>query len=180
MNRSTIISFVVVLVVCAVGAAVWWSRPQEEPVPTPPPPSEPKIEEAVESPAPPPPVVEAPKAPEPEPAEESASVAEETVPEATEEPAQEAAAPEDPFGGKPITIETLTGCKEVQQFKEAQIVIEYAPNGEWLVNGNKRAQWTIVGNQVKIYRDDMPDEVHYIDIVNNKLVYNGKELNMTR
>lgn len=109
-------------------------------------------------------VVEA--APEPE-----AAVPEEAVP-------QEVAA-DDPFGGKPITVETLTGCKEVQNLQGTPLEIEYAPNGVWKVNGNARAQWTIEGNRVKVYKDGT-DEVHYIDIVGNKLVYEGKEVAMTR
>jgi len=42
-----------------------------------------------------------------------------------------------------------------------------------------RAKWTIEGDRVKIYKDGS-DEVHYIDIVNNKLVYDGKVVALTR
>ncbi|MFA6241588.1 MAG: hypothetical protein WC655_11690 [Candidatus Hydrogenedentales bacterium] len=163
MKRNAGIALILLGVLGVVAWQFWPGSKQPAPVTQPP---------VVEEPAPQPP----PAAPVPEPEPPQAEVA---APQETPPPVIEEAAKPDPFGGKPITVETLTGCKEIQQIKEASITIEYARNGEWKVNGNVRAKWTIEGDKVKIYKDGT-DEVHYIDIVNNKLVYNGKEIAMTR
>jgi hypothetical protein len=172
MNRSVIISFVVIAV-CIIGTAIWWAQPQTVPAQ----PDKPKIEKAPALPAPPP-IAETPKAAVAPPVPPAPPAAPAAPVEAAPASPEQAPAADDPFGGKPITVATLTGCKEVQKFQNADITIEYAPNGEWKVNGNVRAKWTIEGNKVKIYDDK--GEVHYIDIVNNKLVYNGKDVKMTR
>ncbi|MBX7257486.1 MAG: hypothetical protein K1Y02_14075 [Candidatus Hydrogenedentes bacterium] len=165
MKRNVGIALVLLLV---VGVGAWRLMPSKP------------------EPAPPPVKSEVPK-PEPakvEPPQQEASLPVEPVqidtapvPEPATEPAP--VDPDDPFGGKPITVETLTGCKEVQMLDKTPLVIEYARNGVWKVNGNDRAKWTIEGNRVKIYKDGT-DEVHYVDIVENKLVYNGKTIKMTR
>ncbi|HOD49992.1 MAG TPA: lipocalin family protein [Candidatus Hydrogenedentes bacterium] len=177
MNRTAVVSLIAAVVVCVVAALVWWPRSEETPALLPAQPDPPRVEKP-QTPLPAPPVVEAPApAPsEPQPPEEPPAAVPEEVTQAVPE---QAPATDDPFGGKPITVETLTGCKEVQQIGNGQLVIEYGANGEWKMNGNVRAKWTIEGDKVKIYKDGT-DEVHYIEIINNKLVYNGKVLKMTR
>lgn len=169
MNRTAGIALIVIIALGVAGVVAWQMRPgsvQTTPAPeSPKPEPQPQVQNNVTPPKP----VEPPK-----------QAAEEAPKETPKEETAQAAPPaEDPFGGKPITVETLTGCKEVQKMGNATLNFEYAPNGEWKVNGNVRAKWTIEGNKVKIYKDGT-DEVHYIDIVGNKLVYNGKEVNMTR
>jgi len=171
MKRNVWVVLIVAVLLGVLGVVAWQMLLREtQPVPASPPPS-------VSVPTPP--KVDAPP-PVPPPVAPAVPSTPPAAPEkAVEEPPKEAPAKVDPFGGRPITVETLTGCKEVQNLKDAQLVIEYAPDGVWKVNGNPRAKWTIEGNRVKIYKDGT-DEVHYIDIVGNKLVYDGKELNMTR
>lgn len=172
MKRNTII--VLILVIGIVGAVYWWTRPAEETVPIAVQPSEPKPEPS-DAPAP---VVKAPEplpdAPDPEPSEEAIPAPAEPAPAAEQAPD-----PDDPFGGKPITEKTLAGCKQVQRIGEHELVYEFAPDGVWKVNNTARAQWMIEGDRVKIYKDGS-DEVHYLDIIDNKLVYNGKVLEVTR
>ncbi|MBN2133298.1 MAG: hypothetical protein JW741_27615 [Sedimentisphaerales bacterium] len=173
MKRNTaILVFVVVVVVGLVGIEMWRSGSPEEP---PPEPKEAGVN-GPEAPAVSPPLEPAVEAREPLEPQQPAAAPEGVVQVPIEEAPPD---PDDPFGGKPITIETLTGCKEIQKFGDKQLIIEYAPNGEWKINGIVRAKWTIEGSRVKIYRDDT-DEVHYIDIVGNSLVYQGNEVNMTR
>jgi len=168
MKRNVGIALVLL---CVLGVVAWQMRPKAaQPTPTLPPPIVNKIVPEPTHVEPPPEQV-APALP---PVQPQADAAPSPEPQAAPEVAKD-----DPFGGKPITVETLTGCKEVQQLGGASVTIEYARNGEWKVNGNSRAKWTIEGNRVKIYKDGT-DEVHYVDIVNNKLVYNGKEIAMTR
>lgn len=175
--RGTTIGLFLVILVCVIVGVVYWTRLAEQPVPE----TVQPIRETAPVAAPPPVIEVVPPAaapapvPGPEPEQDPAAVTEEpasTVPEAAPENG-------DPFGGQPITVETLTGCKQIQQLGDAQLVVEFAPNGEWKMNGNVRAKWTIEGDRVKIYKDGS-DEVHYIDIVNNKLVYDGKVVALTR
>lgn len=171
MNRGVQVVLVIIVLAGVLAIVAWQMLLREpQPVPASPPPS---------LSVPTPPKVDAPPPVTPPAAPAVPSTPPAAPEQAAEETPKEAPAKVDPFGGRPITVETLTGCKEVQDFKNAQLVIEYAPDGVWKVNGNARAKWTIEGNRVKIYKDGT-DEVHYIDIVGNKLVYDGKELNMTR
>lgn len=173
MNRNVRTVLIVVVLLGALGVIAWQMWPKDTP---PPAPEAPKATKPAPQPAqvqvvPPP---EAPEVQAAVPAEPPA------IPEEVgTEPVEQAPAEEDPFGGRPITIQTLTGCKEVQQFQGAQIVMEYARNGEWKVNGNVRAKWTIEDGRVKVYKDGS-EEVHYVDIVGNKLQYNGKDVPLTR
>lgn len=173
--RGTAIGLILVILVSVIVGVVYWTRQAEHPVPQTPQP----VMESAPAPALPPvenavPPVAGP-VPGPESGQEPAAQAEDpanTVPEVAPDGG-------DPFGGQPITVESLTGCKQIQQLGDAQLVIEFAPNGEWKMNGNVRAKWTIEGDKVKVYKDGS-DEVHYIDIMNNKLVYNGKVVALTR
>ncbi|MGI6460513.1 MAG: hypothetical protein ACOX5J_10545 [Candidatus Hydrogenedentales bacterium] len=177
MKRMPVALILVFLLCVIVGFAYFASR-SEHPTPDVSPLS---ADDPIDPLSAPPPAIAplSPELPEPAPAEESS-----TEPHLILE-APESLAPEqvldndDPFQGKPITVETLTGCKQIQEYGNAQLVIEFGENGEWKINGNARAQWTIEGGRVKIYKDGT-DEIHYVDIINNKLVHNGKVLELIR
>ncbi len=165
MNKMSVVTIGVIVMIGAIGFAVWWMKPDitaKAPAPAPPV----KTETPAPPPTPPPPAEESPK---PE-----ATVVEETPvtpPPQVQERFEEAG--EQPFEGVPITEETLTGCK----YREGRLEIEFAANHVWKVNGNDRARWMIEGNRVKIYNKPGTEfEVHYVDIQGDRLVFNGEPI----
>lgn len=172
-NKGILVVMVVVLIV-AVVTVVMIARggdvtPQPEPEPAPAPkpvPITPVAQPPEPAPAPPEPVavVDEPQAepeaqPEPEPSVEVAKA---------DEPKE------------PLNARTLAGSKwkpaltESMKNSNFKIEIEFAPDGTWRVNNNIRAKWKVEGNRVKIFDDK--GEVHYVDIVGDKLMFNGEEI----
>ena len=43
------------------------------------------------------------------------------------------------------------------------------------ISGRERAQWRVEGLRVRLYRDTTGEE-HWLDIVGNKLLWNGQEI----
>lgn len=150
----------------AIGLALWWAKPAiapKAPAPTPP-----IITQAPPLPPPPIPPVELAK-PEEKPVQENPAA---TPPQIQEQPEETG---EKLFEGVPITEETLTGCK----YRDGRLEIEFAPNHVWKVNGNDRARWMIEGNRVKIYNKPGSDfEIHYVDIQDDRLIFNGQPLTL--
>ncbi len=178
MNRNVGIAIVAIVVLGLVCVAVWqvWSRDTGATA-APEPATAKKTVPQVDKNAAPPPT--APKEGSNEALKEAFDKAlKEVANQPPREVAKEAPAGEDPFGGKPITVETLTGCKYTERFQQGDLVTEFAPNGEWKVNGKVRAKWTIEGGRVKMYDDK--GETHYLDIVDNKLMLEGQEIKVTR
>lgn len=180
MNRNVVMAFVAIVVLGLVCVAVWQMWPRDTGTTVAPPPATAK--KTV-----PQPQVDKNAAPPPAATKEVSKEAlkeaiDKALKEAAKQPpreiAKEAPAGEDPFGGKPITVETLTGCKYTEQFQQGDLVTEFAPNGEWKVNGKVRAKWTIEGGRVKMYDDK--GETHYLDIADNKLMLEGQEIKVTR
>jgi hypothetical protein len=164
---------VVIVVVCAVAAGLWFTR-SGEPEDTPAPVQPPKAVEPVKAETPPPPE-------EPEESEVKTADAEpETPPEAVQkamaEAAEQATANRErqPFEGVPITTESLTGC--ITKLGDTGKDIEFAVDHVWKVAGKDTAMWEIVGNQVKIY--DEKGEEHYLDIEGDKLMFNGERVEL--
>lgn len=158
MNRNVLIGAVVVVAV-VVGLLIWralGTSTAKTPVEAPPP-----VQKPAPAPVPPPPP-EPQAAPEPEPS---------PVPVADPTPAPP---PVSSSGVAPtpayLNQETLTGTK----WKDGPMEMELAPNGEWKVAGRTRAKWKVEGKRVKIY-DDKGEE-HFLDIVGNKLMFEGKEV----
>ncbi len=172
------VALILVFLLCVIASSVYFATRSEHPASDA---SSPPMDDSIETPAPPPAAVASPVPglPEPLPAQESASEASRVLEAPESLAAEQPPESDDLFRGKPITVETLTGCKQIQKLGNAELVIEFGANGEWKMNGNVRAQWTIEGDRVKIYKEGT-DEIHYVDIINNKLVHNGEVLELTR
>jgi len=169
-NRG-VLALVLVVLIAAIVTVVMLQRGGDvapEPLPEPPPaPKTTAITPVAEPPALPPPPPEPVAVVEEPPAEEP-------VPEPPVEVAQADEAKE------PLNARTLAGSKwqptgmEKLGRMDIKLEIEFAPDGTWRVNDNIRAKWKVEGNRVKIYNDE--GEVHYVDIVGDKLMFNGEEV----
>ncbi|MCX5772082.1 MAG: hypothetical protein NTZ09_17665 [Candidatus Hydrogenedentes bacterium] len=158
------------ILVAVVATVVILQRGKAEPLPVEPP--------AAPAPAPAPvtPIVEAP-APVEAP---TAAVEEPPAAPAPEQPAE--AAPAEP-PKEPLNARTLAGTKWKPDFptdpnqgmmQGKKLEIEFAPDGTWRINDQVRAKWAVEGKRVKIFDDK--GEVHYLDIVGDKLMFGGEEI----
>lgn len=85
-------------------------------------------------------------------------------------PIASVSAPAQPF----ITEQSLTGAK----YEVDKVVMEFAADKKWTVNGEAKAMWAIEGNRVKIY-DDKGEE-HFLDIKGDKLSFEGQPVELSR
>jgi hypothetical protein len=71
---------------------------------------------------------------------------------------------------------TLVGTK----WEREGFGIEFSADGKLLIGGRERARWCVEGSRVRLYRDATPSgrppEEHWLDIVGNKLMWEGQEL----
>jgi hypothetical protein len=70
---------------------------------------------------------------------------------------------------------TLIGTK----WEREQFAIEFGANGKLLIGGRERAQWRVEGPRVRLYRDTTGEE-HWLDIVSNRLMWEGREIGRVR
>ena len=76
---------------------------------------------------------------------------------------------------KPLNERALVGTKcERDGFS-----IEFGADGKLLIGGRERAKWRVEGPRVRLYRDTTGEE-HWLDIVGNKLMWEGQEVGRTR
>ena len=71
----------------------------------------------------------------------------------------------------PLTERALVGTK----WERDGFGLEFGANGNLLVGGRERAKWSVAGQRVRLYRDSTGEE-HWLDIVGNKLLWNGQEI----
>ena len=57
--------------------------------------------------------------------------------------------------------------------------LEFGGNGKLLIGGRERAQWSVKGSRLRLYRDTTGEE-HWLDIVGGKLIWEGKEISRVR
>ena len=70
-----------------------------------------------------------------------------------------------------LTERTLVGTK----WEREGLGLEFGAAGKLLIGGRERANWSVEGRRVRLYRD-MTGEEHWLDIVGNKLMWEGKEI----
>ncbi|MCP4643772.1 MAG: hypothetical protein GY851_25225 [bacterium] len=159
MNTRNLAVLVAVVIVVAAGIGIWRMQPDASGPPDvgPNPP--------VDAPVAPTPAPPAAPVVEPEPAD---------PPEPAPEPVAEAPA-ETPSGMPDFTTETLTGTAwKMELGPNAVVSVEFAADGQWLVDGRPRAKWEIVGNRVRMY-DDKGEE-HFVNIKGHTLLFNEIEI----
>ena len=84
----------------------------------------------------------------------------------TESRAAEAAAE-----SKPLDQTTLVGTK----WEREGFGFEFGAGGKLFIGGRERAQWRVEGSRIRLYRDATGEE-HWLDIVGDKLVWEGREI----
>lgn len=53
--------------------------------------------------------------------------------------------------------------------------LEFGLEGKLFIGGRERAQWQIIGSRIRLYRDTTGEE-HWLDIVGDKLTWEGQEI----
>ena len=109
------------------------------------------------------PPAEAPPMPSQPPASRAASTSRPPV-----EPPKRAA----PEG---LNERTLIGTK----WERERFAIEFGADGKLLIGGRKRAQWQVEGPRIRLYHDTTGEE-HWLDIVSNRLMWEGQEIGRVR
>jgi hypothetical protein len=69
------------------------------------------------------------------------------------------------------TEESLGGTT----WKSEHFDSRFAVDGTWYMGQRAAAKWVVEGSRIKLYDDDT-DEVHYIDIRGNELLFEGKPI----
>jgi hypothetical protein len=70
-----------------------------------------------------------------------------------------------------LTEQTLVGTK----WEREGFGLEFGAAGKLLICGRERANWRVEGQRVRLYRDTTGEE-HWLDIVGNKLMWEGQEI----
>jgi hypothetical protein len=70
-----------------------------------------------------------------------------------------------------LTERTLVGTK----WEREGFGLEFGAAGKLLIGGRERAKWRVEGQRVRLYRDTTGEE-HWLDIVGDRLVWNGQEI----
>lgn len=60
-------------------------------------------------------------------------------------------------------------------WSQGPVTMRFLDDGRWEMNGRICAQWVIEGDRVKVFNPTL-DEVHYIDIVDGTLSFNGETI----
>ena len=66
---------------------------------------------------------------------------------------------------------TLVGTK----WERDGFGLEFGADGKLVIGGRERAKWRIEGSRIHLYRDTTGEE-HWLDIVGNKLMWEGQEI----
>ena len=74
---------------------------------------------------------------------------------------------------KPIALneQTLAGTK----WGQGAFSLEFGHNGKLLMGGREHAQWQVQGSRIRLYRGATGEE-HWLDIVGDKLMWEGQEI----
>jgi hypothetical protein len=78
-------------------------------------------------------------------------------------------------GPTALNERTLLGTK----WERDRFAIEFGADGKLLIGGRERAQWRVEGSRVRLYRDTTGEE-HWLDIVGNRLMWEGQEIGRVR
>jgi hypothetical protein len=70
-----------------------------------------------------------------------------------------------------LTERTLVGTK----WERDGFGLEFGAAGRLLIGGRVRARWSVEGRRVRLYRDATGEE-HWLEIVGDKLMWNGREI----
>jgi hypothetical protein len=70
-----------------------------------------------------------------------------------------------------LTERTLVGTK----WEREGFGLEFGAAGRLLIGGRERAKWIVEGRRVRLYRDTTGEE-HWLEIVGDKLMWNGHEI----
>ena len=57
--------------------------------------------------------------------------------------------------------------------------LEFGADGKLFIGGRERAKWSVEGQRVRLYRDTTGEE-HWLDIVGDKLMWDGQEISRVR
>jgi hypothetical protein len=57
--------------------------------------------------------------------------------------------------------------------------LEFGADGRLLIGGRERARWRVEGSRVQLHRDATGEE-HWLDIVGQKLLWEGQEIGRVR
>ena len=66
---------------------------------------------------------------------------------------------------------TLVGTK----WERDGFGLEFGADGKLVIGGRERAKWRVEGSRIHLYRDTTGEE-HWLDIVGNKLMWQGQEI----
>jgi len=66
---------------------------------------------------------------------------------------------------------TLVGTK----WERDGFGLEFGADGKLVIGGRERAKWRVEGSRIHLYRDTTGEE-HWLDIVGNKLMWEGQEI----
>src|SRR5437588_5950754 len=66
---------------------------------------------------------------------------------------------------------TLVGTK----WERDGFGLEFGADGKLVIGGRERAKWPVEGSRIHLYRDTTGEE-HWLDIVGNKLMWEGQEI----
>jgi len=81
------------------------------------------------------------------------------------------APPTDPDSSSALNERTLAGTR----WARGPFSVEFGKGGKLLIGGRDRAQWRVEGSRIRLYRDATGEE-HWLDIVGNKLMWEGEEI----
>ena len=70
-----------------------------------------------------------------------------------------------------LTERTLVGTK----WEREGLGLEFGADGKLLSGGRERANWRVEGQRVRLYRETTGEE-HWLEIVGNKLMWEGQEI----
>ena len=70
-----------------------------------------------------------------------------------------------------LTERTLVGSR----WERDGFGIEFGAHGRLFIGGRQRAQWRVEGRRVRLYRGTTGEE-HWLDIVGNKLLWEGQQI----
>jgi hypothetical protein len=70
-----------------------------------------------------------------------------------------------------LTERTLVGTR----WEREGFGIEFGAHGRLFIGGRERAQWRVEGRRVRLYRGTTGEE-HWLDIVGNKLMWEGQQI----